>query len=81
MSTCIAWLSCDLAFTVSTAIMSPSLRSKDTKPQAPKTHVLNFEYDDDSSCSLTVRVNDARFHIVVDPKTLESTVTENEGHT
>ena len=73
-----ACLSCDLTIIVSIAIMSPSLRSKDPKPQAPKTHVLKFEYDDDSSCALTVRVNDARFHIVVDPKTLDSTGTENE---
>ena len=78
MFSCTAFFSCELVIIVSTAIMSPSLRSKDPKPQAPKTHVLNFEYEDDSSCALTVRVNDARFHIVVDPRTLESTGTENE---
>ena len=31
-----------------------------------KCHVLNFFYDDDNGCALTVLVNETRFHIVVD---------------
>ena len=78
MYACTASLLCTLAIIVSTAIMSPSLRSKEPKPQAPETSVLSFEYDADSSCALTARVNNTRFHIVLDPKTLESTGKENE---
>lgn len=36
-----------------------------------KTHVLDFKYDEDESCALTVLVNDVRFHITVNPKTLQ----------
>ncbi|OAK93999.1 hypothetical protein IQ06DRAFT_235217 [Phaeosphaeriaceae sp. SRC1lsM3a] len=35
------------------------------------THILDFKYDEDESCALTVLVNDVRFHITVDPKTLQ----------
>jgi tRNA A-37 threonylcarbamoyl transferase component Bud32 len=36
-----------------------------------KTYILNFTYDDEDSCALTVLVNDVRFHIIVDPKDLQ----------
>lgn len=36
-----------------------------------KTHVLDFKYDEDESSALTVLVNDVRFHITVNPKTLQ----------
>ncbi|KAH7392362.1 hypothetical protein DE146DRAFT_766606 [Phaeosphaeria sp. MPI-PUGE-AT-0046c] len=35
------------------------------------THILDFKYDDDESCALTVLVNEVRFHITVNPKTLQ----------
>jgi hypothetical protein len=36
-----------------------------------KTQILHFTYDEEDSCSLTVLVNDVRFHIIVDPKDLQ----------
>lgn len=48
----------------------PSTRSSDPKP--PKTHILDFFYNDDDGCAFTARINDNRFHIVVDPTKLKS---------
>jgi tRNA A-37 threonylcarbamoyl transferase component Bud32 len=48
----------------------PSTRSSDPKP--PKTHILGFCYDDDDGCAFTARINDIRFHIIVDPANLKS---------
>jgi hypothetical protein len=46
----------------------PSTRSSDPKP--PKTHILDFFYDDDNGCAFTARINDERFHIILDPAQL-----------
>lgn len=48
----------------------PSTRSSDPKP--PKTHILDFFCDDDDGCAFTARINDQRFHIIVDPANLKS---------
>ena len=48
----------------------------DTRSQhevtAPKTYILDFFLDDQGGCALTARINDTRFHIVVDPSSLKS---------
>lgn len=38
----------------------------------PKCHVLNFFYDKDDGCALTVLVNEIRFHIIADAGRLRS---------
>lgn len=38
----------------------------------PKCHVLNFFYDSDDGCALTVLVNEIRFHIIADAGRLRS---------
>ena len=48
----------------------PETRSQEDAA-APKTHILDFYRDKDDGCALTVRVNNARFHIVVDPPMLK----------
>jgi hypothetical protein len=35
------------------------------------TFVLDFKYEEEYSCALTVLINDVRFHIIVDPKNLQ----------
>jgi tRNA A-37 threonylcarbamoyl transferase component Bud32 len=50
--------------------MPASTRSKD--PQPPKTHILDFFYDDDDGCAFTARINDERFHVIVDPERLKA---------
>lgn len=45
--------------------MAQGRRSND-----PKTYILNFFYDDDDGSALTARINDHRFHIIVDPAKL-----------
>lgn len=47
----------------------PSTRSSDPRP--PKTHILDFFYDDENSCAFTARIKDQRFHIIVDPTNLK----------
>lgn len=47
----------------------PSTRSSDPKP--PKTHILDFFHGDDDGCAFTVRINDVRFHISIDPAKLK----------
>ncbi|KAL6240312.1 hypothetical protein RBB50_012779 [Rhinocladiella similis] len=39
--------------------------------QVPTCHVLNFFYDDEDSCALTVLINGVRFHIIVDASRLQ----------
>ncbi|CAO2652235.1 Nn.00g005180.m01.CDS01 [Neocucurbitaria sp. VM-36] len=39
--------------------------------EAHTTHTLDFFYDDEDSCALTVLVNDVRFHIIVGAKDLQ----------
>lgn len=48
--------------------MPASTRSKD--PQPPKTHILDFFYDDDDGCAFTARISDERWHVIVDPERL-----------
>ncbi|KAL1799587.1 hypothetical protein ACET3X_003624 [Alternaria dauci] len=38
---------------------------------ANKAHTLHFSYDEDDSCALTALINDVRFHVTVDPRTLQ----------
>lgn len=38
----------------------------------PKCHVLNFFYDNDDGCALTILVNEVRFHIIADANRLQS---------
>jgi len=38
---------------------------------ANKAYTLHFSYDEDDSCALTALINDVRFHVTVDPKTLQ----------
>lgn len=48
--------------------MAPGTRSHD-----PKTYILNFFFDDDDCSALTARINDHRFHIIVEPGKLRKT--------
>lgn len=48
----------------------PATRSSD--PEPPKTHILDFFYDDDDGCAFTARINDRRFHIIVDSEKLKT---------
>ncbi|ETN37617.1 uncharacterized protein HMPREF1541_07239 [Cyphellophora europaea CBS 101466] len=56
----------------------PSTRSSDPKP--PKTHILDFFYDDEEGIAFTARINDQRFHISVDAGDLK-TDSGDEGAT
>ena len=49
-------------------VMAEGRRSKD-----PKLYILDFFYDDDNRCALTARINDHRFHIIIDPAKLGDT--------
>ena len=40
---------------------------------SPATHILDFFYDEEDACALTARINDVRFHIIVDTAKLKST--------
>ncbi|KPI37076.1 uncharacterized protein AB675_3648 [Cyphellophora attinorum] len=56
--------------------MPASTRSKD--PQPPKTHILDFFYDDDDGCAFTARINDECFHVIVDPDRLKGKGEAND---
>jgi tRNA A-37 threonylcarbamoyl transferase component Bud32 len=49
----------------------PDTRSQDAA-DTPKTYVLDFFCDEQDGCALSVRINDVRFHIVVDSARLKS---------
>lgn len=40
--------------------------------ETPETHILHFDYDDANRCTLIVRINNVRFRIDVDAKSLQS---------
>ncbi|SMQ46706.1 unnamed protein product [Zymoseptoria tritici ST99CH_3D7] len=44
----------------------------------PEYEVLNFCFDNDNGCSLTVLANDERFHVTVDPKQLQDRSKEGK---
>jgi hypothetical protein len=50
--------------------MPSTTRSHDPKP--PKTHILDFFYDEDDDCAFTARINDVRFHIIVSQAKLKA---------
>lgn len=46
----------------------------------PSYHVLDFFYDDEDSCALTVSRNSVRFHIIADARRLRRESNAEEGH-
>ncbi|KAG9193850.1 hypothetical protein G6011_03885 [Alternaria panax] len=51
--------------------MAQTTTTTTTTTTTNKAHTLHFSYDNDDSCALTALINDVRFHITVDPKTLQ----------
>ncbi|KAL1862670.1 hypothetical protein Daus18300_008468 [Diaporthe australafricana] len=45
----------------------------------PSYHVLNFFYDDEDSCALTITRNSVRFHIIADAQRLKRAPDAEEG--